>query len=193
MIKYPTPKTLHETKTTPVSSANRGMNWEADINQTNDYYRETNRAIIYKKPTPIHVVHIQNPSHADSYIDRAYFQQPSTTDYNGIYRGRYIDFEAKETKNKTSFPLANIHRHQIDHLMAIIKHGGIGFVLVFFSALNEAYLIDGQRMDLYYKDATKRSIPYSDIRQLGHRIPNGYVARVPYLDVVDTVYFNSPK
>lgn len=193
MIKYPTPKKVVESDKRPVSAANRGMDFEDMINQTNDYYRETNRAVIYKKPTPIHVAHIQNPSSEQSYIDRAYFQQPSTTDYNGIYRSKYLDFEAKETKNKTSFPIANIHRHQIDHLRAIIEHGGIGFVLIFFTTLNEMYLIDGRIMDTYYHDLSRRSIPYEEIQQKGYRIAQGYVAPVPYLDVVDKVYFSTQK
>jgi len=41
-------------------------------------------------------------------IKEAYFKQASTTDYNGVYKGRYIDFEAKETKLPSSFPLKNI-------------------------------------------------------------------------------------
>lgn len=49
-------------------------------------------------------------------INEAYFRTPSTTDYNGVYQGYYIDFEAKETKNKTSFPLNNIHDHQVEHM-----------------------------------------------------------------------------
>ena len=55
-------------------------------------------------------------------INEAYFRTPSTTDYNGVYNGYYIDFEAKETKNKTSFPLNNIHAHQVEHMkIHIIK------------------------------------------------------------------------
>ena len=34
-------------------------------------------------------------------ITEAYFRTPSTTDFNGIFKGRYIDFEAKETSNAT--------------------------------------------------------------------------------------------
>ena len=36
-----------------LSTSNRGMNLETDINETNIYYRDNNIAVIYKKPTPI--------------------------------------------------------------------------------------------------------------------------------------------
>lgn len=49
-------------------------------------------------------------------ITDGFFEAPSTLDYNGIYKGKYIEFDAKETKNKTSFPISNIHRHQIDYV-----------------------------------------------------------------------------
>ena len=80
------------------------MNLENDINESNAYYLEKDIAIIHKKPTPIGVV-----KQVANKITEAYFKSPSTTDYNGLYAGKYIDFEAKETKNKTSFPLNNIH------------------------------------------------------------------------------------
>ena len=48
---------------------------------------------------------------------------PSTLDFNGIYQGKYIEFDAKETNNKTSFPLSNVHPHQIKHIrnMTVIR------------------------------------------------------------------------
>ena len=101
MIKYPNnivPK--HKYKT----YANRGMTLESELNSTNTYYLENNIAVIYKKPTPIKVLKQINGK-----VIKGYFEKPSTTDYNGLYKGKYIDFEAKETKSKTSFPLNNIH------------------------------------------------------------------------------------
>ena len=54
----------------------------------------------------------------------------STTDYNGVYKGKYIDFEAKSTRKTSSFPLANISFHQIEHLKQVIKHNGIAFFII---------------------------------------------------------------
>ena len=36
-----------------ISHKNRGMNLESDLNITNEYYRDIDKAYIYKKPTPI--------------------------------------------------------------------------------------------------------------------------------------------
>ena len=119
------------------SHVNRGMNLEADINDTNDYYIERDIAIIHKKPTPITINKVNYKSRNDAVITEAHFKVPSTTDYNGIYKGKYIDFEAKETKSTTSFPLNNIHKHQIDHLSKIYSHGGISFIIVRFCKLNK--------------------------------------------------------
>ena len=88
------------------------MNLESLINDANDYYLEMNKAVIYKKPTPIGLVDVD---YKKGEIKKAFFKEKSTFDYNGIYKGKYIDFEAKESKSKTSFPLSNIHEHQIKH------------------------------------------------------------------------------
>ena len=54
-IKYPnaisTINTMHQK-----SYSSRGMRLENDINDSNKYYRELDRALIYKKPTPVQVV-----------------------------------------------------------------------------------------------------------------------------------------
>ena len=80
-----------------INYKNRGMTLENDINKTNEYYKEIEKAYIYKKPTPIKIVKVDYPSREKAIIKEAYFTIPSTTDYNGLYKGKYIDFEAKET------------------------------------------------------------------------------------------------
>ena len=91
---------------------NRGMHFEEAINESNKYYLSRGLAVIHKKPTPIQIVKVDYPKRSAAVIKEAYFTQASTTDYNGVYRGFYLDFEAKETKNKTSFPFKNFHAHQ---------------------------------------------------------------------------------
>ena len=89
--------------------SDRGMTLEQQINESNEYYLNHNIAVIHKKPTPIQIVKVDYPRRSRAVIKEAYFRQASTTDYNGVYRGYYLDFEAKETKNRKSFPLSLIH------------------------------------------------------------------------------------
>lgn len=185
MINYPNKK---QTFTRPkVSSANRGMSFEKMINESNDYYREHDIAIIHKKPIPIQIVKVDYPSRSAAVIKEAYYKIPSTTDYNGIYKNTYIDFEAKETKNKTSFPFSNIHTHQIKHLDDVRRHGGISFVLIYFSVLDEIYLLESKYLTEFYERSKKgrKSISIEELRDVGYSISEGFAPRIEYLKVVD--------
>ena len=112
-----------------ISYANRGMSLENLLNETNNYYIEKGIALIYKKPTPIGISKVSYVN-GKQIIKEGFFQSPSTLDYNGVYKGYYIDFDAKETTSKTSFPLTNIHPHQLIHIRRVIKHQGITFLII---------------------------------------------------------------
>ena len=103
-MKYPNAKRKTESKK---NYANLGMTLESDLDITNNYYLTNDIAVIHKKPTPVQVVNVNYPSRNKARIVEAYYKTPSTTDYNGIYKGKYLDFDAKETNSKTSFPLRN--------------------------------------------------------------------------------------
>ena len=64
-----------------------------------------NLANIHKKPVPIQIVKVEYPSRSAAVIREAYFRTPSTTDYNGVWNGYYIDFEAKETDKQNILPV----------------------------------------------------------------------------------------
>jgi len=167
-----------------VSSSNRGMSLENDLNDTNLYYRNNNIAIIYKKPTPITINKVEYTSRKDAVIKEAHFIVPSTTDYNGIYKGKYIDFEAKETR-KDNFPLANIHAHQIKHLVDIKNCGGIGFIIVKFVLRNEVYLLEINKLEQFINNNERKSIPRSFFIENGYLIKQGYNPYLDYLKIVD--------
>ena len=162
--------------------ANRGMTLENDINETNKYYDLNNIAIIYKKPTPIKVVSVEYPKVK---IKEAYFNEPSTLDYTGIYKKRYLEFDAKETKNKTSFPISNIHNHQIKHIGKIIAHGGIAFLIVRFTSLNKTYLLNGKYLLSFLDNNERKSIPLDFFNQYGHTIELKYTPRLDYIKIID--------
>ncbi len=165
-----------------INYTNRGMNLEDDLNITNAYYRDNDIAYIYKKPTPIKLVKVD---YKHNKVTEGYFDTPSTTDYNGIYKGLYIDFEAKETTSKTSFPLSNIHTHQIKHLENIRRHKGIAFVIIRFTKLGETYLLLEKDLNSFIKTNTRKSLPLDYIRKMGYLIKDKYVPRVDYLEVLD--------
>lgn len=168
-----------------ISHKNRGMTLEADINLSNEYYREMDIAIIYKKPTPIKITKVDYPSRDKTVIKEAFFTVPSTTDYNGIYKGYYIDFEAKETKSKTSFALENIHPHQIKHLEKVYNHKGIAFIIVRFTTLNETYLLMANDFLDYISNNDKKSIPINFFKEKAYLLKDGYNPRIDYLKIID--------
>ncbi|XMB66386.1 Holliday junction resolvase RecU [Mycoplasmatota bacterium zrk1] len=185
MVNYP----IKKNASFKTNYKNRGMTLEEDINATNDYYLTHDIAIIHKKPIPIKVVSVNYPNRQSALIDKAFYVTPSTTDYNGIFKGKYIDFEAKETSNKTSFPLQNIHEHQIKHLINVKKHGGISFILVRFTAYDELYLLESRYLEEYYKRSMtgRKSIKLSELKEKGYLIKNSYNPRVDYLKVIDEI------
>lgn len=188
-IKYPTGVAATNSTNTYASHSSRGMSLEADINDSNKYYLACDTALIYKKPTPVQVVRVDYPARNKAKIVEAYYKTPSTTDYNGIYRGQYIDFEAKETKNKTGFPKFMIHEHQIKHLEKVKLHGGIGFFIIRFTYYGQTFLVDALQLIEMYKNTTKSAIPYKWFCENGYLIKEGLYPRLAYLKEVDKKYF----
>ena len=170
-----------------LSAANRGMSLEEDINLSNEYYLQQGFALIHKRPTPINIVKVDY-SHGARITD-AYFEKQSTTDYNGVYKGKYIDFEAKNTKSNTSFPLNNISEHQIIHLKNVLQHGGIAFFIICFQLKNEIYLLDASFVIEFYEHGERKSIPYEVFQKNAKLIRQDYTPRLHYIEAVDELYF----
>lgn len=168
-----------------INYKNRGMTLENEINLSNEYYRDIDKAYIYKKPTPIKITKVDYPSRDKAVIKEAFFTIPSTTDYNGLYKGKYIDFEAKETRSHTSFSLNNIHPHQIKHLQNIFNHQGIAFLIVRFTTLNETYLLPVNKFLDFLNSNNKKSIPLTYFKKNAYFLSDNYRPRIDYLKIVD--------
>ena len=202
-IRYPNGKTFDqvakdikaETKEKRVTKrvggrANMGMQLESDVIKSCEIFRQRGWASIYKRPTPIRISKVdpQNPNH----IISSYFAEKSTTDFVGVYRGRYIDFECKETGRDT-LELSNIRPQQITHLQLVLKLGGIGFFLVCFTRRQEVYLLDARYvLDSAVKNGSRSGFKREMFQQKGCLIQQGYSPRLEILKAIDQMYFDEP-
>ena len=140
----------------------RGSTLEDMINHSNEVYREKKLALIQKIPTPITPISIDKSSR---HITLAYFDQKSTVDYIGAVQGIPVCFDAKECAVKT-FPLQNVHEHQIRFMKEFEQQGGIAFIILHFTALDELYYIPFRDLEQFWKrmeEGGRKSFTYDEI------------------------------
>jgi recombination protein U len=166
------------------------------LNDTNEFYLSRGIAVIHKKPVPIQVVNVNYPARSAAVITEAYFRTPSTTDFNGVWQGKYIDFEAKETKSETSFPLQNIHEHQVNHMKSVSEQAGIVFFIVKFTALDRYFIVSYDDFEKYWermKTGGRKSMTLAEFVDVGLEILPGYNPRLDYLQAVSSILATSPE
>lgn len=129
----------------------RGSQFEELINMTNDVYKEKGLALVQKIPTPITPVEIDK---ATRHITLAYFEKDSTVDYIGVVQGIPICFDAKECHTDT-FPMQNIHEHQLKFMENFEKQNGVSFLLISFTAKNEYYYLPFKVLKKYVERIEK--------------------------------------
>ena len=178
------PNNIKKNHKTITNYANRGMDLEGLINETNEYYLQKDIALIYKKPTPIGIAKTSFNEFGRT-IEKAYFKEQSTLDYNGLYKGKYIEFDAKETLNKTSFPLSNIHPHQLKHIRNVINHKGICFLIIKMN--NLYYLLLGESLIYFIDHNERKSIPYDFIKTNAFEIIEKYNPSLDYIKIIDNL------
>lgn len=196
LVKYPDGsirevETKKVKKTKNITKANLGESFETEINESNEYYLNKGIAAIYKKPTPVQIVKVDYPARNKAKIVEAYYKTPSTTDYNGIYKEKYIDFEAKSCR-ELNFSFERIYEHQIRHLERIEKLGGIAFLIIEFSSINEVYILPSNLLIEKYEESLnggRKSIPYDYIKDNGIIVERGFAPRLDFLKAVDKYYF----
>ena len=140
----------------------RGSTLEDLINHTNDGYREKGLALIQKIPTPITPVSIEKESR---HITMAYFDQKSTVDYIGAVQGVPVCFDAKECAVST-FPLQNVHAHQVEFMREFEAQGGVAFIILYFTSKDEMYYIPITELDAFWSRMQKggrKSFTYEEL------------------------------
>ena len=158
----------------------RGSTLEDLVNRTNDQYREKGLALIQKIPTPITPVRMDKENR---HITLAYFDQRSTVDYIGAVQGIPVCFDAKECSAQT-FPLANIHPHQVKFMEDFEKQNGVAFFLIFFSQLNLFYYLPFRELWAYWRrmeEGGRKSFRREELDEK-YYLPKKSGFLVPYLE-----------
>lgn len=159
--------------------ANRGKKLERIIDQTNEYYMNKGLADIRKIPSPFKVLRPQGK------LMLGHWDKGTWVDYSGVYDGKSIVFDAKETKGK-SFPLANLHEHQYNLLKSWHYKGARSFLIVYFSEEDKYYLVLFKELEWAVKrskEGGRKSIALYEFNELGIELKysDGILDYIKYL------------
>lgn len=139
----------------------RGSTLEDMVNRTNECYRRNGLALIQKIPTPITPVDMN----AKRQITLAYFEKKSTVDYIGAVQGIPVCFDAKECATNT-FPLQNIHEHQIAFMREFEAQGGVAFIILYYTGRDELYYMpfsEAERVWKRMEAGGRKSFTYEEL------------------------------
>lgn len=160
----------------------RGSTLEEFVNYTNEAYQEQGLALMQKIPTPITPVQFDKEHR---HITLAYFEQKSTVDFIGAVQGIPVCFDAKECAADT-FPLQNIHPHQVRFMGDFEKQEGVAFFLIYFTHRDEIYYLPYRQLLVFWQRAEnggRKSFRYEELDpRYFLRMQKGYF--IPYLDAI---------
>lgn len=158
----------------------RGSDLEELVNRTNEAYAANALALIQKVPTPITPINIdKNTRH----ITLAYFDQKSTVDYIGAVQGIPVCFDAKECHTDT-FPLQNIHAHQVSFMQRFEAQQGIAFFLIHYTKRDLFYYLPLRQLLVFWErmqDGGRKSFRFEELSEQYFFSMGTGGALVPYL------------
>lgn len=164
--------------------ANRGQYFENLIDFTNNVYARKEIALINKRPTPIKVIRSNYGR-----ITHAVYAEKSTVDYDGIYKGKAVVFEAKSTKGK-SLPLSNITDEQMEYLEKAKRHGAVSFIIINMIELDKTYILHNGIVQSYRKNAKeggRKSIPLQAMKDKGKEVKSENGVPLDYITALESM------
>ena len=142
----------------------RGSTLEELVNRANEQYREKHLALIQKVPTPITPIKIDKSTR---HITLAYFDQKSTVDYIGVVQGIPVCFDAKECHTDT-FPLQNIHEHQVEFMRQFEEQQGVAFFLIHYTKRDVFYYLTLRQLLVFWnrmKEGGRKSFRFEELSE----------------------------
>lgn len=143
------------------SYAGRGMGLQELVNQANIQYRQLGIASIWEVGTPVKWL----PGGQT-------IVKEGTVDHIGVWNGRGIAFDDKETSTNT-LPAANVKIHQIEFLVDFARAGGIAFLLVAYTGPGRFFVIPAEKYFPVW--AGRRGLKIEEAERIGREVRAGRV------------------
>ncbi|MEC5238539.1 Holliday junction resolvase RecU [Bacillus sp. FSL R9-9530] len=154
------------------------------MNLSNEMYQREGVALINKRPIPVKVL-----KSTGDHVLIGFYEAKSTVNYDGVYKGQAVAFEAKSTQSLTRFDLSNIAQHQLDYLEKAEKMGAVCFFLIEFSKDQTVFLVPASVVQSYvrvsHQPDGKKSISRADFDIYGYLVERTERAPVDYLQYID--------
>lgn len=168
------------------SHANRGRTLELALEQSNGVYRERGIALVHKVPTAWLPIRGSSGKIITAKVD-----EPACVDFLGVYRGRAIAFDAKETR-KERWPVSAVTGLQLRWLEDWDRAAGVGFLVVqYVLEGDEAYLVPFSRLAIWYHRACwprgEKSVHVDEARSSCQRVVSARGVLLDYLAALDEV------
>ena len=149
------------------AAARSGARFEDMIERANVYYSRRATAQVLKVPTGTRPIGKRGGQTVWAPAEK------TGCDYVGVLNGKGVAFEAKSTRNKTSFPLT-VHQkdmvkpHQLQFLREYQAAGGAAFILIHFSETGRTFRTSVDAYDELTERARKedkKSLPIGWIEE----------------------------
>ena len=73
------------------------------------------------------------------------------------------------------------------HLKKILNHGGLAFLIVRFTNLNETYLLLGEDLITFISNNERKSIPLDFFKKNAYKIELKYSPRLDYIKILNKI------
>lgn len=143
--------------------ANLGRSLEERIKTVCQEYQLRKIARIDKVPTEWTVIR------SGKKITKAFPHKNKLVDFVGVIGigspGKTVSFDAKETSEKTAFPLKNIDPDQIEYMQDTVDMGGISFLIIEWKNHRKVYFLPYSVLKVWWDQSVqggRKSIPYGN-------------------------------
>lgn len=166
-----------------VNTRNRGKRTEQMLIQSNrQYYLQAQAFIIKQNPE------VKTLRGANGKIAETFYAEKSGLDYVGLIPGgQFVTFDAKETANKSSFPLKNIKRHQVNTTDVVHAFEGVAFMIVHFTSLSRMFLLPAEVLKKAFQESENggsKSIPLKTFEQEAIEVKSGNGCHIDWLSAM---------